>query len=443
MSHTMEDKLLNLVKVFSLVVSKVLSLKEAAKLLNYSYWHLTRLYKKYLREGPGNLFVKKRKQKRRKLKDEDVELLKNYYISLGKPQISLLHYFLYIDHPNFPKISHEWMRKILIREGVYCPEERRKVFRKRFEAPSPGVLVQGDSSYEKWIPGDENYYSLIAFIDDCSRVCLGARLVERDTIEEHFILLKEIVKRYGKFVSLYYDNDEKYSYIRYGNSRFFEYKKDKAELQVVRALSEIGITVINSRPFDPHGKGKIERFIGRLQLQLPVWFRRYKVKSLKEGNAVLALYVEYYNSLQIHREIGSSPEAKFLSLKESSKFTGVGEGVDLDKIFSYRYERKVEKDNTIRFNGDVYQLERVSSLYSFNGKRAEVRYFPGRALSIYVDGKKVRWKKLPANRNNAKLEEKQWESCDFIVVYLVAILSCNDTPKTFTNFFSFIKFQFL
>lgn len=406
MYRRLEDKLLNLAKVFSLVDNKVLLLKEASKLLNYSYWHLTRLYKKYLKEGLGNLFVKERKRKMRKLKDEDVELLKNYYIFLGKPQISLLHYFLYIDHPDFPKLSHEWMRKILIREGVYCTGERKKVFRKRFEAPSPGVLVQGDSSYEKWIEGDEGYYSLIVFIDDCSRLCLGAKLVERDTIEEHFILLKDIVGRYGKFVSLYYDNDEKYSYIRHGKSRFFEYKKEKADLQIVRALNELGISVINSRPFDPHGKGKVERFIGTLQLQLPIWFRRYGVKSLKEANSVLGMYVEYYNSVQIHREIGSSPQAKFLSLKEGSKFTEVGKEVDLDKIFSYRYERKVEKDNTIRFNGDVYQLERVSSLYSFDGKRAELRYFPGKRLSIFIDGKKVRWKKLPAKRNNAKLEKK-------------------------------------
>ncbi|MEF3254839.1 MAG: integrase core domain-containing protein [Deferribacterales bacterium] len=218
--------------------------------------------------------------------------------------------------------------------------------------------------------------------------------MKRDTIDNHFEILKGIVKRYGRFVALYYDNDEKYSYIRHGNSRFFEYKKEKADLQVVRALSEIGTTVINSRPFDPRGKGKIERFIRTVTLQLPVWFRHYEVKTLEEANQVLKRYIRYYNSEQIHREIRTTPQKKFFSLKEESKFTKVGSEIDLDKVFSYRYERKVGRDNTIRFNGAVYQLEREPFVYSYTGKNAEIRYFPNKHLSIYIDGESVRHKKL-------------------------------------------------
>ena len=55
-----------------------------------------------------------------------------------------------------------------------------------------------------------------------------AKIVEKDSVIEHLEILKNIVKREGKFVSLYYDNDEKYSYIRHKQSRFFEYKKEKA-----------------------------------------------------------------------------------------------------------------------------------------------------------------------------------------------------------------------
>jgi|GEM_PF-1925013 len=410
MSWKLEDKLLNLAKVFSLIDNKSINLKQGSKLLNYSYWHFTRLYKKYRKSGLKNLFVRERKRRRRKLREEDVELLKNYYLQLGKPQISLLLYFLRLDHHCFPEISSEWVRKILIKENVYSPSDRRKVFRKRFEAPYPGTLVQGDSTMKRWIPGEEKYYHLISFIDDCTRICLDGKIVERDTIENHFEILKGIVKRYGKFVSLYYDNDEKCSYIRHGNSRFFEYKKEEADLQVVRALSELGIEVINSRPFDPHGKGKIERFIGTLTMQLPVWFRRYKVKTLEEANKVLKRYIDYYNREKIHREIGSTPYERFLSLSGESKFSRVERGVDLDRIFSYRYERVVSKDNTIRFNGKVYQLERRASIYSYGGKKAEIRYFPGKPLKIYIDGESVRYKKiLSKGKEEIKYKEEGYE----------------------------------
>lgn len=310
MFFKLEDKLLSLAKVFSLVDAGTETLKGAAALTRYSYWHLTRLYKQYRKDGLKNLFQRERKPIPRKLARKDIDLLKRYYLSLGKPQISLLLYFLRLDHPSFPRISGEWTRKVLIREGLYSAGDRRKVFRRRFEAPFPGILIQGDSSYEQWLPGDDRYYHLIVFLDDCSRLCLAARLVEHDSIVEHFTLLKEIVKKHGQFIALYYDNDEKYSYIRHGDSRFFRYTKEKADLQVVRALAEAGISVINSRPSDPHGKGKIERFIETVQLQLPVWFRRYRVTTLKSANWILRRYLKYYNTIQRHREIGSTPAGK-------------------------------------------------------------------------------------------------------------------------------------
>jgi len=410
MSAKLENKLLNLAKVFSLVENRSITLKQGSKLLNYSYWHCTRLYQKYRKEGLKKLFKQEKKGKRRKLNEKDIALLKDYYLKLEKPQISLLHYFLRLDYPSFPKISQEWIRKTLIRENIYSPGARKKVFRKRFEAPLPGLLVQGDSTLKQWIPEDDKYYQLIVFLDDCSRFCLGAKIVERDTIDEHFSLLKGIVKEYGKFVALYYDNDEKYSYIRHGNSRFFEYKKEKADLQVVRALSELGIAVINSRPFDPCGKGKVERFIETAILQLPVWFRRYGVKSLEAANLVLKQYIRYYNTVQEHREIKTTPYDRFCVLQKESKFTVVEEKIVLDKIFSYREARKVSGDNTIRFNGEVYQLERKPFVYSYAGKQVEIRYLPNKFLSIYIDGELVRYRKLlTVTKERVKSKSEKYE----------------------------------
>jgi len=394
MVFRLEDKLLKLAQVFSLVANKSLTLKAAAQVSNYSYWHLTRLSKRYKQEGLKNLFRRNRMRRSSKLKESDIALLKNYYLKLARPQISLFLYFFYLDYPNFPKLSGAWMRKLLIKQGGYSVGNRKKTYRKRFEAPAPGLLVQGDSSPEQFISGDEHYYQLLAFLDDCRRVCLAAKLVEKDTIDEHFELLKGIVKRYGKFVALYYDNDEKYSYIRHGNLRFFEYKKEKADLQVVRALSEIGISVINTKPFDPCGKGKIERFIGTAKVQLPVWFRRYQVKTLAQANRVLQWYIKYYNTQQRQREIGMTPDAKFRALKSESKFTTVAETVNLDKIFAYREEGKVERSNALRFEGIEYQLQRNPLVYSYCGKTAEIRYGRDIPVTIFIDGELVKYKKL-------------------------------------------------
>ncbi len=119
MSQTLEIKLLNLAQIFSLIDNNNITRKDGAKILNYSYWHFVRLYHQYQTNGLTSLFQKDKPRNNLKLSRNDIVLLKNLYLKLDKPQISLLHYFLYLDYPSFPKISSEWIRKILIRENIY------------------------------------------------------------------------------------------------------------------------------------------------------------------------------------------------------------------------------------------------------------------------------------------------------------------------------------
>ena len=408
MQLKLEDRLLKLANVFGLVDRKAMTLKEAAVVTGYSYWHLTRLYRRYRHRGIKRLFGRHRKCRQARLRRQHVTLLKKYYRDLKQPQLSLLLYFLRLDHPSFPAVSREWVRQTLIQKQVYAPGSRSKKFRKRFEAPAPGILIQGDSTPYRWIPGDDRYYHLIAFLDDCTRVCLAAAIAEHDSIPEHFRLLKRIVRCRGRFVALYYDNDEKYRYIRHKQSRHYTYHTDDADLQVVRALSELGITVINSKPFEPCGKGKIERFLQTCQLQLPVWFRRCRVRTLEEANRVLARYIRYYNETQVHRELRSTPQQKLDRLKTQSRFRPVGPEVDLGRVFSYRYQRVVDRANTIRFNGSEYQLERSRLGHSYCGKRAELRSLPGKPPRVFIDGRPVRCRKLlTLTRDRAECPETE------------------------------------
>jgi len=72
-------------------------------------------------------------------------------------------------------------------------------------------------------------------------------------------------------------------------------KKKILSLQVVRDLNEIGINVINSRPFDPCGKGKVGILPETFQIQLPIWFKKFNVNNLEKANVVLQKYLKYYN----------------------------------------------------------------------------------------------------------------------------------------------------
>ena len=116
---------------------------------------------------------------------------------------------------DFPDINIETMRKILNKDKVYIKHIKVKKYRKRFEAGSVGELIQGDVFMHNWIPDIDKKFHLILFIDDKSRYVLYAKFVESDNLENHIIALKDMIKRFGFPVSIYYDNDSKYNYIKH------------------------------------------------------------------------------------------------------------------------------------------------------------------------------------------------------------------------------------
>jgi len=109
----LEDKLLSLAKVFGLVDRKSMRLVEAAKLAGYSYWHLTRLYRRYRQVGVKRLLQPRRDRPPARISSQQMALLKELYVKLEKPQMSQLLYFFELDHPDFPSLSREWARQLL------------------------------------------------------------------------------------------------------------------------------------------------------------------------------------------------------------------------------------------------------------------------------------------------------------------------------------------
>jgi len=64
------------------------------------------------------------------------------------------------------------------------------------------------------------------------------------------------------------------------------------------------------------------------------------------------------------REINTTPYLKFFSLSTASKFQKAND-LNLDKIFSLKFERVASKDNTLKFNGKTSQLKKSPHLSTF------------------------------------------------------------------------------
>jgi len=76
-----------------------------------------------------------------------------------------------------------------------------------------------------------------------------------------------LIEKYGIPEAIYTDNDSIFKYIRSNDPLHVTYHKDQQDVstQFERALSELGIVLIQHKPFQPESKGKIERFLGFLQ----------------------------------------------------------------------------------------------------------------------------------------------------------------------------------
>ncbi len=152
-------------------------------------------------------------------------------------------------------------------------------------------LSRGDSSIHDWcycgFP-----FPLIIFLDDKSRYVLYAQFVNHDDLEAHRKAWITVIKTFGIPRCVYYDNDAKYA--KGGSIR--------------KALEELGVQVINTRPYEPQGKGKVERAFQTFQKQLPCYIKRKKPQTLEEFNKLLEWYVDKDNNT-VNREMAHPCEA--------------------------------------------------------------------------------------------------------------------------------------
>ena len=280
------------------------------------------------------------------------------------------------DNIDIPSFSIETYRQCVKELAEYPRYQKKpKRYRKRFEAEAVGLLLQGDVTEYSWIEGAEPF-KLLMFIDDHSRYVLYADFIERDDLEAHIKALKQIIKTYGKPKAIYYDNDSKY------RKKVMEKALNPT---LVNGLREIGIEVINSTPYMPQGKGKIERKFQTFQKQLIFWLKNKKVKSWEQAKEVLSWYVEKHNNTY-SRAIKTTPQERFFN-SDNDVFENIYEKdlKTIDDALTKRETRFVDNVNEISFEGKTYKIPAFNGI-PLAGKSVEVRINPNEWIKIFYRG---------------------------------------------------------
>lgn len=339
-------------RIIPLVDKGFLSFDKACQELNISQRHLSRLLKKY-RDNKRDTAVLLPKNGIAARNGTDAETTK-LIVALKKQNSSRSNQYIseLIQEILGQQISYSTVRNILIQHNCY---ERvaceRRVF-KRLEAQitQSGEMLQMDTCEGSWLKGYRRVY-LIAVMDAFSRYIVGWRWVDSDSAWNNILVLRAVIEQYGVPEMVYTDNASFFKIIRHDKSIYQRHKpEDQYETTIERILLELGSCLISHKPYRPQGKGRIERFFRFMQDR---FIAEHTATTLKELNQQFKKWVKWYNTKHIIRTIKCVPKDRF----SLTGFRPVLEDTDLNRVFSFQYTRKVDKYNSLSFEGHKYAID--------------------------------------------------------------------------------------
>lgn len=252
--------------------------------------------------------------------------------------------------------------------------------RKAYMFEHPNDSWQTDTTHGPYIliKGKKYKTYIIVFIDDHSRLIVGAKAYFRDTALNMQELLKESIKNYGVPKQIYADNGGPYS---------------NKQLSIICA--RMGIHLKNARPYDPESKGKVERFNRTLKDKWMNGMDWNEIKNIEDLNERLDVFVQRYNNT-IHRTLKKTPNQSYFEDVEKIRFMDESE---LDKNFYHSVTRKVNKIGNVKINKKVYEVD-----YSMINQKLEFTYDPEDMSVIYHEG--IAYPLLDSISNSKKKRKK-------------------------------------
>jgi putative transposase len=275
-------------------------------------------------------------------------------------------------------ISQSSVWRILKAEHLLEQEKERPIVRARFEAAGSGDLVQLDTSWGYWIDGER--LNLILLLDDYSRYILAAEFFWEDSAYNNMWMIRDVVTDYGCFKVLYTDNASFFKYHSYRPSYYRNFKQTEYESEITRALKEIGIAHISHKPYQPQGKGKIERIFRFIQERVISQFEKKKVNCLDDANTLLWEWIDWYNEKHINRTTGQTPKKRF----DPKGFTPLPGRINLDDIFCFKDTRKVDSCNSFSFEGTTYVIPKEHCMVAFT---VDLHIHPYQRIRVFHQSK--------------------------------------------------------
>ena len=274
------------------------------------------------------------------------------------------------------KLSRPSVRRILREAKLLSPQKRRppKYRSRRERRQQEGMLLQLDGSRHDWLEGRGPNLTLLGFVDDATNKVPAAHFqLESENSAGYLRLFRSQVENAGIPWAIYRDQ---HSTMQRNDSHWSVAEQlagHQFPSQVGRALEELGIEAIAAR--SPQAKGRIERTWRTFQDRLISELRLAKAATLEQANTVLNQFLADYNVSFAKTATCAGAVYRKLDAR-----------LDMDYIFSLRYERTVGKDHVVTaIPGVTLQLPPLATGRGYAGKKVEVCQQPNGDFHVYLD----------------------------------------------------------
>jgi transposase InsO family protein len=245
--------------------------------------------------------------------------------------------------------------------------------RTRFEREHVNSLWQSDTLQGPWLPDPERpdrkrRAHLFAVIDDFSRFVPYGQWFFDEQLPRLERVIKIAILRRGLPKAIYIDNGAVF-----------------VAQQFAAACASLGIKKMHSTPYEPQGRGKIERFFGTVREQFLPETDASNIRLLTDLNASFWAWLDQVYHARVHSETGQTPFERFTSGPGFDEIV-MPDPETLRRAFLWRAKRRITKNATIELQGNTYYVDLG---LAWPGQTIEVRFDPFdlSKLDLYREGK--------------------------------------------------------
>ena len=241
---------------------------------------------------------------------------------------------------------------------------------RRFQKECRNALWQSDIKYGPYIPGKTGKKVrtyILALIDDATRAVVHAEIYDNQRLPILEDCFRKALQKFGIPDAIYVDNGKVFV------SKWFRL-----------ACARLGIRHINTKPYSPQSKGKIERFNGAINEFLEE-LSLEPAEDLAALNQKFRVWLEEGYMQKPHSSIGD--KSPIQAYRENPKKIRFASSSDCRDLFLWEETRKVDKTGALKQGGNIYDVG-----VDLINKKVDVRFdpFDMSVVEIWHDGLFIR-----------------------------------------------------